>query len=167
MVRSPHQHANTDGMIQARKAVAEENREKVHETLKAMKRRNTTPEHITVKAVAEESGVSEATIYRRADLFSLVKRANPRLHRREAEERYQKEIARLRQEVETQQQDVEYHKKEQSLARISGQRIVVDNTSLRKQVEDLNREKARLNALLNALLATCTCGAKERIHRLE
>ncbi len=163
MVRSPRQRSNTEGMVQARKAVAEGNHEKVRLTLQAMRRRNSTPEHITVKMVAEESGVSEATIYRRADLFSLVKRANPRLQRREAEQRYHEEIARLHKEVETQQQDVDYHKKETKLAQIGGQGMVEENRHLRKKVADLQREIARLNALLD----TCTCGAKERIHRLE
>lgn len=162
-MRSPRQRSNTAGMVQARKAVAENNLEKVRLTLQAMRRRNTTPEHITVKVVAEESGVSEATIYRRAELFGLVKRANPRLQRREAEQRYHNEIARLRKEVETQQQDADYHKKETKLAQIGGQSMVEENRHLRKKVADLQREIARLNALLD----TCTCGARQRVHRLE
>jgi len=163
MARNQRQRSYTEGMIQARKAVAEENREKVRVALQGMRHRNTPPEHITIKAVAEESGVSEATIYRRADLFGLVKRSNPRLQRREAEQRYHDEIARLRQEVETQRHDVDYHKQAASLTRIGGQGLVEENRLLRKQKADLQREIARLNALLD----TCTCGAKERVHRLD
>src|SRR5947208_16448523 len=68
------QNQHPDGLVQSRKQVAEQHYQQVRVTVQAMLRRGMKPHEITVPTVAKEAGVSVATIYRRADLFTLVQR---------------------------------------------------------------------------------------------
>src|SRR5215210_2529555 len=130
------QNRRPERLIQSRKEVARRNHEAVRVTVQALRRRGVAPGSITVPAVARESGVSASTIYRRDDLFALVRRANPGLQRRPAERVYGEQLAALRQELAGAREDAE----------------------LRKQVVDLQRRVHRLEERL----AACTCGAAGR-----
>ncbi|EFH85409.1 hypothetical protein [Ktedonobacter racemifer] len=75
------QNQHPDGLVQSRKQVAEQHYQQVRVTVQAMLRRGMKPQEITVPVVAKEAGVSVATIYRRADLFTIVQRGNPAIQR--------------------------------------------------------------------------------------
>jgi hypothetical protein len=98
--------------VQSRKRLAEQHYEQVRVTVQAMLRRGTKPHEVTVPAVAKESGVSVATLYRRSDLFTLVQHANPNVQRRQAEQVYQSAIQQLQEELKKAQADTAYYQKE-------------------------------------------------------
>ncbi len=83
------QNQKPDGLVQSRKQLAMQHYEQVRVTIQAMLQRGLKSHELTVPLIAKESEVSVATIYRRADLFSLVQRANPATQRRRAEHVYQ------------------------------------------------------------------------------
>ena len=93
------QNLKPDGLVQSRKQVAEQHYQQVRVTVAAMTRRGMKPHEITVPAVAKEAGVSVATIYRRADLFTVIQRANPAIQRRQAEQVYQKTFQQLQEDL--------------------------------------------------------------------
>jgi hypothetical protein len=149
------QNLKPDGLVQSRKQVAEQHYQQVRVTVQAMLRRGMKPYEITVPAVAKEAQVSVATIYRRADLFTLVQRANPAIQRRQAEQVYQKTIQQLQEEVEKARSDAEYYQKEAQLAKQGERRTPQDVIQLKKTLLALQRQVA----CLEEILARCTCGA--------
>jgi protein tyrosine phosphatase (PTP) superfamily phosphohydrolase (DUF442 family) len=138
------------------KQVAERHYQQVRVTVQAMLRRGMKSHEITIPAVAKESGVSVATIYRRADLFTLVQRANPAVQRRQAEQVYQKTIQQLQEDLKKAQADVEYYQKEAQMAKLGERQVPQDTTQLKKTIIALQRQVA----CLENLLAHCTCGTR-------
>ncbi len=106
------QNPSPDRLIKSRKAVAQRNYEAVRVTIQALCHRKIEPETVTVPMVAHESGVSVATIYRRNDLFSLVQQLNPHVQRRPVESVYEKEAARLQQELTEARKEAHYYQQE-------------------------------------------------------
>lgn len=155
--RDRPQNQHPDQLIKSRKDAAQQNYEAVHVTVQAMRRRGTPPEAITIQTVAKESHVSIATIYRRDDLFALIRRANPRLQRRQAESVYREEIGRLKEEVTKAQEQAFQHKQEAGVVKLADRQFLQENIKLKKQVLALTREVNHLKAQL----AACTCGAKD------
>lgn len=152
------QNQSPDHLIQSRKAVALRNYEAVRVTMQALRHRKVIPETVTVQMVAHESGVSMATIYRRNDLFSLVQHLNPHLQRRPIESLYEKEAARLQQELAEVRKEAHYYQQESGLAKLGDRRLQQENVQLRKQVLDLQRRVKDLEAQQ----AHCLCGSHER-----
>ncbi len=149
------QNQHPDGLIQSRKQLAEQHYQQVRVTVQAMTRRGMKPQEITVSAVAKEAGVSVATLYRRADLFTLVQRANPAIQRRQAEQIYQKAIQQLQEELKKAQANAEYYQKEAQLAKLGERRPEQEVMQLKKTILALQRQVS----CLEDLLARCTCGA--------
>ena len=142
-MRSPKsnrpQNQSPDQLIQSRKDVAHRNYEAVRVTIQALRHRRVAPEAVTVPMVAHESGVSVATIYRRDDLFSLVRKLNPHVQRRPIESVYEKEARQLRQALTEAQKETAYYQQESGLAKLGDRRLQQENIQLRKQVLDLQR----------------------------
>lgn len=149
------QNQKPDGLIQSRKQLAERHYQQIRVTVQAMLQRGVKPQEITIPAVAKESRVSVATIYRRADLFTLVQRANPAIQRRQTEQVYQKTIQQLQEEVEKARSDAEYYRKEAQLAKQGERRTPQDVIQLKKTLLALQRQVT----CLEEMLARCTCGA--------
>jgi len=152
------QNLKPDGLVQSRKQVAEQHYQQVRVTVAAMLRRGMKPQEITVPAVAKEAQVSVATIYRRADLFTIVQRANPAIQRRQAEVVYQKAIQQLQDDLKKARVDAEYYQKEAQMAKLGERRPGQEVTQLKKTILALQRQVA----CLKNLLAHCTCGAGSR-----
>jgi hypothetical protein len=149
------QNLKPDGLVQSRKQLAEQHHQQVRVTVQAMLRRGMEPQKITVPAVAKEAHVSVATIYRRADLFTLVQRANPAIQRRQAEHVYQKTIHQLQDDLKKAQTGAEYYQKEAQMAKLGERRPGQETTQLKKTILALQRQVAHLEELLSR----CTCGA--------
>jgi hypothetical protein len=147
------QNQHPDGLVQSRKQVAEQHYQQVRVTVQAKLRRGMKPQEITVPAVAREAKVSVATIYRRADLFTLIQRANPSIQRRQAEQVYQKTIQQLQEELKKAQANAEYYQKEAQLAKLGERRPGQEVTQLKKTILALQRQVA----CLEELLTHCTC----------
>jgi sulfur relay (sulfurtransferase) complex TusBCD TusD component (DsrE family) len=147
------QNLKPDGLVQSRKQVAEQHHQQVRVTVAAMLRRGMEPQEITVPAVAKEARVSVATIYRRADLFTLVQRANPAVQRRQAERVYQNTIQQFQEELKKAQADAEYYQKEAQMAKLGERRPRQEVTQLKKTILALQRQVA----CLEELLVHCTC----------
>jgi len=147
------QNLKPDGLVQSRKLVAEQHYQQVRVTVQAMLRRGMKPQEITIPAVAKEAEVSIATIYRRADLFTIVQRANPAIQRRQAEQVYQKTIQQLQDDLKKAQTDAEYYQKEAQMAKLGERRPNQEVTQLKKTILALQRQVA----CLEKLLAHCTC----------
>jgi hypothetical protein len=147
------QNQHPDGLVQSRKQLAEQHYQQVRVTVQAMVRRGMEPQKITVPTVAKEAQVSIATIYRRADLFTLVQRANPGVQRRQTEQVYQKTIQQLQEKVKKIQTDAEYYQKEAQMAKLGERRPNQEVTQLKKTILALQRQVA----CLEELLAHCTC----------
>jgi hypothetical protein len=152
------QNLKPDGLVQSRKQVAEQHYQQVRVTIQAMLRRGMEPGNITVPAVAKEAGVSIATIYRRADLFTLVQRANPGVQRRQTEQVYQKAMQQLQDDLKKTQADVEYYQKEAQMAKLGDRRPGQEAIQIKKTILALQRQVA----YLEDVLAHCTCGASPR-----
>lgn len=152
------QNLKPDGLVQSRKQVAEQHYQQVRVTVQAMLRRGMEPQKITVPAVAKEAHVSVATIYRRADLFTLVQHANPAIQRRQTEQVHQKAMQQLQDDLKKAQADVEYYQKEAQMAKLGERRPGQEVIQLKKTVLALQRQVA----CLENLLAHCTCGAGSR-----
>jgi len=133
--------------------VAEQHYQQVRVTVAAMTRRGMKPHEITVPAVAKEAGVSVATIYRRADLFTVIQRANPAIQRRQAEQVYQKTFQQLQEDLKKAQADAEHYQKEAQLAKLGERRPNQEVTQLKKTILALQRQVA----CLEELLVNCTC----------
>jgi len=129
------QNLNPEALIQSRKEVALQNEEAVRVTVQAIRKRKTPPHKVTVQMVAKESGVSVATIYRRDELFALIQRMNPKLQRRQIE---QKQCDTLNQE---QEQQIAYYKSQLQLVKTGVQRVQQENTLLRKKILELQRQR--------------------------
>ena len=147
------QNLKPDGLVQSRKQVAEQHYQQVRVTVQVMLRRGMESHKITVPAVAKEAGVSVATIYRRADLFTLVQRANPAVQRRQTERVYQTTIQQLQEDLKKAQADVEYYQKEAQLAKLGERRPTQEVTQLKKMILALQRQVAGVEELLTH----CTC----------
>ena len=147
------QNQHPDSLIRSRKDAARRNYEAVRVTVQAMRRRGLSADQVTVLAVARESGVSVATIYRRNDLFSLVERVNPDLRRRQTEQVYRDEIARLRAELAAAKKDNDYFQNEAMLAKLGSRRLEHENTQLRKKLLEFQRETESMKERI----AICTC----------
>lgn len=154
------QNQHPDGLVQSRKQVAEQHYQQVRVTVQAMLRRGMKAHEMTVPAVAKEAGVSVATIYRRADLFTLVQRANPAVQRRQAERVYQKIIQQLQDDLKKAQADAEYYQKEAKLAKLGERRPGQEVTQLKKTILALQRQVA----CLEEQLSRCTCGGSRDPH---
>lgn len=148
------QNLHPDELVQSRKQLAELHYQQVRVTVQAMTRRGVKPHEITIGAVAEEAGVSVATIYRRADLFTLVQRVNPNIQRRQAEQVYRSTIQQLQAELEQARTDAAYYQKEAQMAKLGERRPGQEVVQLKKTILALQRQVASLEALL----ARCTCG---------
>jgi len=155
--RNRPQNLHPDALLQSRKVVAQGNEEVVRATVQAMQRRKTNPTQITVQAVAKESGVSAATIYRRSDLFDLIRKVNPELKRRLAEQMHRNDLVQLEGKLADVEKERAYSKNEVELAKIASRRFQVENTQLRKKLFTLEREMDRLKDQL----AACTCEKKD------
>ena len=150
------QNQKPDGLVQSRKQAAEQHYQQVRVTVQAMLRRGMKPHEITIGAVAKEAGVSVATIYRRADLFTLVQHANPSVQRRQTERVYQSTIQQLQAELEQARTDAAYYQKEAQMAKLGERRPGQEVIQLKKTILALQRQVASLEALL----ARCTCGLR-------
>ncbi len=150
------QNQNPDGLRAYQQEVAERQRVQVRVTVQAMLRRKTPSHHITVAAVAKESGVSVATIYRRQELFTLIQRANPTLQRRQTEQVYQQAIQQLREEKEKAQGDAAYHQQLARATQSGGQKFQKEIVQYKKTIVALQRQVADLQEQL----AHCSCGAR-------
>lgn len=148
------QNLHPDGLVQSRKQAAEQHYQQVRVTVHAMLRRGMKPHEITIPAVAKESGVSVATIYRRVDLFALVQRANPNVQRRQTEQVHQRTIQQLQEELEKAQADAAYYQKEAQMAKLGERRPGQEVIQLKKTILSLQRQVT----CLEELLARCTCG---------
>lgn len=151
------QNLHPDALLQERKDAASRNEEAVRVAVQAMQLRKTDPQKITVRTVARESGVSEATIYRRDALFALVRKANPRLQRRHIVLAREQDRARLENELADGKRESESHKRVAEIAKIESRRLLVQNDKLRKRIVDLERENERLTRQI----ASCTCQNKQ------
>ncbi len=149
------QNQHPDGLVQSRKQMAEHHYQQVRVTVAAMLRRGMRPHEITIPAVAREARVSVATIYRRADLFTLVQRANPAIQRRQTEHVYQKTIQRLQEDLKKAQADAAYYQKEAQLAKVGEHRPKPEVMQLKKTILALQRQVAGLEEQFSS----CTCGA--------
>ncbi len=144
------QNLHPDALIRSREEVARRNKEAVRVTVQAMQRRGIPPQKITVQSVAEESGVSIATIYRQDAIFALLQKANPELQRRRNGQKHRDDLAHAQAEALEARKDRDYYKKK---AEISSQHLQQEIIQLRKKNVDLQRENARLREdLMN-----CTC----------
>lgn len=152
------QNLKPDGLVQSRKQLAEQHYQQVRVTVAAMLRRGMRPHEITIPAVAKESQISVATIYRRADLFMLVQRANPAIQRRQTEQVYQKNIQQLQEALKKARADAEYYQKEAQMIRLGERRSGQEVTQLKKTILALQRQVV----VLEAELAHCTCGRQPR-----
>lgn len=115
--------------------------------------RGVDPSDITVCAVAKESGVSVATIYRREELFALVHQVNPLVQRRVAEQVYQSSLRQLHEELERARAEVLVSQKEAHSARLETRRPQQEVMQLKKTLLAFQRQVV----CLEALLARCTC----------
>lgn len=149
------QNLKPDGLVQSRKQVAEQHYQQVRVTVQAMLRRGMEPQKITVPTVAKEAHVSIATIYRRADLFMLIQRANPAIQRRQAEQVYQKTIQQLQDDLKKAQADAEYYQKEAQMAKLGERRPNQEAMQLKKTILALQRQVVGLEERLSR----CTCDA--------
>lgn len=147
------QNQQPQALIQSRKDLALQNYEAVRVTVQAMRKRGTPTSEITVQTVAKESGVSVATIYRREDLFVLIRKVNPDLQRRQSEQVYRNDLVGLQAELAEVQKDKDYYKKEAELAKIGSRGLKQEITQLRKKNLDLQREITTMKQQM----ATCTC----------
>jgi len=138
--------------IRTQKRQAEQNYEAVRVTLQAMRYRKVPPESITVKAVAEESGVPTPTIYRRDDLFALIQKLNPKVQRRQSST-LESRLNEVEAEVAQARSEVEYYKQQANLTKLGDRSLQQENAHLRKRVVDLQREVQRLTERLK----TCAC----------
>lgn len=154
------QNLKPDGLVQSRKQAAEQHYQQVRVTVQAMLRRGLEAHKITVPAVAKEARVSIATIYRRADLFALVQKANPTIQRRQAEQVYQKTIQQLQENLKKAQADAEYYQKEAQMAKLGERRPGQEVTQFKKTILALQRQVA----CLEEQLSRCTCGGSRDPH---
>lgn len=154
-LRPQNQHPSA--LIQSRKDLALRHYEAVRVTVQAMRKRGTPARAITVQTVALEAHVSVATIYRRADLFALIQKANPDLQRRQAKQEYRNDFVALQAALTGAQRDKEYYKKEAELAKIGSQGLKQEITQLRKKNLDLQREIVWLENQIQR----CSCDKSE------
>lgn len=150
------QNQRPEGLVASRKQVAAQHYQQVRTTVQAMLRRGMKPHEITVPAIAKEAGVSVATIYRRADLFTLIQRANPAIQRRQTEQVYQKIMQQLQEDVKKARADAEYYQKEAQMAKLGACRPEQEVMQLKKTILTLQRQVAGLETQLEQ----CTCGAR-------
>jgi hypothetical protein len=134
------QNLHPDALIRSRKDVAKQNHEAVRVAVQAMRRRNMRPQEITVQAVAKESGVSVATIYRRGELFALVRNANPELQRRQAKQVYREDLQSEKAKATKSEESRDYYQREAELAKLGTQGVQQENVLLRKKLLKLQRE---------------------------
>lgn len=116
------------------------------------------PQEITIPAIAKEAMISIATMYRRADLFTLVQRANPAIQRRPTEQVYQRTIQQLQKELEEARTDAGYYQKKAQLAKLGERQPQQEVTQLKKTILALQRQAC----CLEELLAHCTCRTSSR-----
>lgn len=150
------QNQNPDGLRTYQQQLAERHKVQVRVTVQAMVQRKTPSHDITVAAVAKESGVSVATIYRRLELFTLVQRANPALGRRQAEQVYEKAIQQLREEKEKAQADAAYYQRLAQATQAGERKPQQEVVQYKKTIVALQRQVAELQEQL----ARCTCGVR-------
>lgn len=152
--RSQGQKPYPESLIRSRKRLALQHSEQVRVTVQAMVLRGVAPSDITVCAVAKESGVSVATLYRREELFVLVHQVNPLVQRRVAEQVYQSSLRQLHEELERARAEVLVSQKEAHCAMLETRRPQQEVIQLKKALLALQRQVA----CLEVLLARCTCG---------
>ncbi len=150
------QNQNPEGLIRFSKELARGNEEAVRATVQAMQRRHVASHMITIQAVARESGVSRATIYRCDKLFAIVRKANPKLRHRAAEQGMRDDLARAKAEAAAAVKEKELHKKEVGLALLGTKGLQQQIIWQKKKILELQSE----NAYLKELLAHCTCESK-------
>ena len=147
---------NPEGLIRYSKELAQRNKVAVQAAVQAMQRRRMASHEITIHAVARESGVSRATIYRCDKLYAIVQKANPKLRRREAEQKIREDHARSQAEVAAAVEEKEQYKKEASLAQLGSQGLQQQIMQMKKKILVLQHEISRLTEIL----ALCTCESK-------
>lgn len=152
--RERPQNLDPAALIRARKQVAAGHADAVHMTIRAMKLRGVAREKITVKAVAHESGVSVATMYRRDDLLAIVMRVNPAVSRRPSHQEQQADMARLIAEHTAAVEDSQHFREELRLLTLGQKREQIEVRRDRKDLLRVQQENYRLNERL----ANCTCG---------
>jgi hypothetical protein len=86
-----------------------------------------------VPAVAQESGVSSATIYRRDDLFRFMQQANPAIQRRQTEQMYHQTITRLEGDLTQAHEELEAYRHQAQVVRMSERRPQREMTQLLKE----------------------------------
>jgi len=148
---------NIDAAIHQRRRVKEENLAAVRAAIAAMQRRGLPREAITVKAVAEESGVAAKTIYRRDDTFALVHRANPQVDRQPSAARHAAALEAVEHERDAAREAAAYHQQVAAVGERADLQARGQVPALRRQVLELQAERKRLLAQL----ARCTCGAAQ------
>lgn len=142
------QNQNPDGLRAYQQGLAERNMKQVRVTVQAMLQRKTPSRDITVAAVAKESGVSLATIYRRQKLFTLIQHANPTIQRRQTEQVHQQAIQQLREEKEKAQADAAYHQQLARATQSGGQKSQKEIVQYKKTIVALQRQVAELKEQL-------------------
>jgi hypothetical protein len=150
------QNENPEALIRFSKEIARRNEEAVRVAVQAMQRRRMAPHEISIQAVARESGVSRATIYRCDRLFAIVRKANPKLRRRDAEQKMRDDLARAKAEAAAAVEEKEQHKKEVGLALLDTKGMQQQITWQKKKILELRSD----NAYLKELLSRCTCERK-------
>ncbi len=150
------QNQNPEGLIRYSRELAQRNKMAVQSAIQAMQRRRMSPQEINIDAVARESGVSRATIYRCDTLYAMMQKANPKLRRREAEQKNREDHARSQAKVAAAEQEKEHYKKEASLAQLGSQSLQQQIMQMKKKILALQHENARLKELLTH----CTCDSK-------
>jgi AcrR family transcriptional regulator len=150
------QNQNPEGLIRYSQELAQRNRVAVQAAVQAMQRRRMAPHEITIDAVARESGVSRATIYRCDTLYAMVQKANQKLRRREAEQKIREDHERSQAQVAAAVQEKEHYKKEASFAQLGSQGLQQQIMQMKKKILALQHENARLTELLTY----CTCESK-------
>jgi hypothetical protein len=152
------QNQNPEGLIRFSEEVARRNEEAVRATVQAMQLRRMESHEITIQAVVGESGVSRATIYRCDKLFALVRKANPKLRRREAEQKIRDDLAHTQAETAAVVQEKEQYKKEARLAQLGSQGLQQQIIQQKKKILELQNE----NTDLKERLSHCTCESKNQ-----
>ena len=142
------QNRHPEGLLRSRQEIARANTERVQHAIRLLGERNIPSEKVTVPLVAQESGVSAATIYRRDDLFALVQRVNPEVQRRKREQTYHAIIERLELELARAQEETSAARKQlQLLALGTSRSLQHEFTRLTKENLQLQRRIAQLEQL--------------------
>jgi hypothetical protein len=113
-------------------------------------RRGMKPHEVTIPAVAKEARIFIATISRRENLFPLIRRANPNVQRRRAQQVYQALLSGYK-------RNRSRYERMLSLLRKKPRWQNVEHVVLGRKWSNSKRRSSTYNT---RLLARCTCGVR-------